>query len=376
MPLPPSLAGALATIDLDAIVANWRHIGQRSGAPRTAAVVKADAYGLGARAVVPALVAAGCEAFFVAELGEALDLLDLIPDHGWIAVLGGLMPGAEAMCAQAGVLPVLNSMGQARRWQAQGQAWGAPLPALLQIDSGMSRLGMSAREAAALAVDPAFRAAVPLRAVMSHLANADDPQDPANLAQLHAFHAAAAPFPDVPRSLANSGGCLLAGDFGYDLARPGIALYGAQPSTRADPAIRPVLKLEGRVIQIREVAPGTRAGYGLTWQAQVPSRLATLGLGYADGWMRSLTGSGAACWQGHRLPFAGRISMDSTILDITALPEGALAEGDLVELIGPHRPIEQVAAEAGTIPYEILTSLGSRYARHYLSTQSAMETQA
>lgn len=375
-PPPPELAGAILTIDLDAVVANWRHIGQRSGARETAAVVKADAYGLGARMVVPALAAAGCKSFFVAHLTEALHLIDLLPPGGQIAVLNGLTPGAEVVCAQAGVLPVLNSMGQARRWQAYAQTLGRPLPALLQVDSGMSRLGVAPAEARALAQDPVFRAAVPLRAVMSHLACADDPKDPANTDQLAAFLAMAELFPGTARSLANSGGCLMGGAFGGDLARPGLALYGAQPAAMPDPAIRPVVTLEARIMQIRKVPAGAGAGYGLTWHAAGPSLLATLGIGYADGWLRSLSGHGSAFAKGHILPFAGRISMDSTIIDISSLPEDALVEGDLVELIGPNRPIEAVASEAGTIAYEILTSLGARYARHYLPHQAQIRAEA
>ncbi|MDE1916721.1 MAG: alanine racemase [Sphingomonadales bacterium] len=374
--LATELAGAIVTIDLDAVVANWRHIGRRSGADETAAVVKADAYGLGARQVVPALAAAGCKSFFVAHLAEALDLLDLIPSDGRIAVLNGLTPGAETVCAQAGVVPVLNSMGQARRWQACARTLGRPLPALLQFDSGMSRLGIGPQEARELAQDDAFRAAVPLRAVMSHLACADDPQDPANGQQLVAFRAMADLFPGVARSFANSGGCLMGGEYGADIARPGLALYGAQPANAPDPAIRPVVTLEARIMQIREVPAGAGAGYGLTWHAAAPARLATLGIGYADGWLRSLSGQGSAYAKGHKLPFAGRISMDSTIIDITSLPQGALAEGDLVELIGPHRAIEQVAEEAGTIAYEILTSLGARYARHYFPHQAQIRAEA
>lgn len=356
---------AILTIDLAALVANWRHLTQVSGA-RTAAVVKADAYGLGARAVVPALTEAGCRTFFVAHLDEAMAIADLIPADGWVAVLNGLTAGTEEACAQAGFLPVLNTMGQARRWQDQARALGRPLPAMLQVDSGMSRLGICAREAQTLAADSDFRAQVPLTALLSHLANADDPADPASARQRSAFTAMAELFPGIPRSLANSGGCLMGPAYGMDIARAGIGMYGAQPLIVPDAGLRPVVSLLARIVQIRTVAAGTRAGYGLTWQAQGDARLATLGVGYADGWPRSLSGHGAASWRGTKLPIAGRVSMDSMIVDITSLPADALAESDLVELIGPDRPIEQVAQEAGTIAYEILTSLGHRYTRRYL----------
>lgn len=366
MALPPPPAGALLTIDLAALVANWRHIGAASGAAQVAAVVKADAYGLGARPVVRALAAAGCRLFCVAHLEEALALADLLPQGGALGVLNGLVPGAEGACARAGLRPVLNTLAQARRWQAEAATQHRPLPAFLQVDSGMARLGVSPAEAALLATDSAFRAAVPLAGLISHLACADVPEDPANARQLASFAATAAHFPGVARSLANSGGCLMGPAFGGDIARPGLALYGAQPAIHPDPALRPVVRLDARVIQIRDLPAGAGAGYGLSWQAPAPARLAALAVGYADGWPRSLSNRGFAAFGGQILPIAGRVSMDSTLVDITALAPDALAEGDLVELIGPNRPIGQVAAEAGTIAYEILTGLGPRYARRYL----------
>ncbi|WP_201742434.1 alanine racemase [Novosphingobium ovatum] len=359
-------AGAILTIDLDALVANWRYLATHTTARQAAAVVKADAYGLGAAQVVPALVVAGCRLFFVAHLAEALAIRPLLPDGAQVAVLNGLMPSAEPACAAANVLPVLNSPDQARRWQAHAQALGRPLPAMLQLDIGMARLGLSLDQAGAMAADSAFAQMVPLQAVLGHLACADDPADPANAAQLAAFRAGAVLFPGVPRSLANSAASLNDARFHGDILRPGLALYGAQPVTDARHPIRPVISLQARVIQTRDVIDGTGAGYGLTWRADGPRRLATLAVGYADGWPRSLSERGAAWWNGHDLPIAGRVSMDSTIIDITALPLEALRAGDLVELIGPHRPIEQVAAQAGTIAYEILTGLGHRYTRRYL----------
>lgn len=356
-------AGAVLTIDLAALVSNWQRLRRDLHGVLTGAVVKADAYGLGAKPVVQALGAAGCRHFFVAHLDEALALTDILPQDARLFVLNGLAPGAEGLCARHGVVPVLNSVAQARRWQREAEHLGQPLGACLQVDSGMSRLGVSAAEAALLASDTAFRAAVPLAMVMSHLACADDPADPANTRQSAAFRRLAVLFPGVPRSLANSGGCLLSETFHGDIARPGLALYGADPVTGAHFA--PVVHLAGRVIQTRTIPAGAAVGYGLTWQAAAPARIATIAVGYADGWLRSLSNAGAVWYQGQRLPIVGRVSMDSFGVDISSLPVDTDIEGAFVELIGPHQSLEDVARDAGTIAYEILTGLGSRYARHY-----------
>ena len=362
------LAGVL-TIDLAALVANWVHLTESTQADEVGAVVKADAYGLGARVVVPALARAGCRRFFVAHLCEAADILDLIPAHGWVAVLNGLTPGAEGPCADLGARPVLNSIGQARRWQAEAERRGVQLPALLQIDSGMSRLGVSAQEAQELAVDSGFAAAVKLDAVMSHLACGDEPTAPANAEQLARFRSLAALFPGVPRSFANSPGCLLPPAFHGTIVRPGLGLYGANPNPAAPNPFQPVIRLQTSVIQTRRIPAGAGVGYGLTWQAETETPLATLAIGYADGWLRSLSGRGAAYWQGTRLPIVGRVSMDSITVSLAGLRGDWPQEGDLVDLIGPDCPIETVAAEAGTIPYEILTSLGHRYARVVIGSE-------
>lgn len=354
---PP--APGVLTIDLRALVGNWRRVAQEAAPALAAAVVKADAYGLGAARVVPALVEAGCRHFFVANLVEALAIRDLVPQGALLGVLNGLHPGGEAFAARAGITPVLNSMAQARRWQAFAR------PAILQVDTGMARHGLAIDEAAVLARDDAFRRAVPLVAVMSHLACADEPDRTENADQLARFDAAAALFPGVARCFANSGGVQLGAAWHGDMVRAGLCLYGAEPADgRAEP-FRPVVRLEARVLQTRTVSPGTGVGYGQTWHAPRETRLALLSIGYADGFPRSLSGRGAVWAQGALLPIVGRVSMDVTVVDATALPDGALAEGDLVEIIGPHRPIEALAQEAGTIAYEILTQLGRRFERIY-----------
>ncbi|MCW2387313.1 alanine racemase [Sphingobium sp. B11D3B] len=361
-----SIEGAILTIDLSALVANYARLRNRVAPAELAAVVKADAYGLGAGIVVPALVSAGCSHFFVAHLAEALAIRPLVPANSTIYVLNGLTPGAEAICADHAIVPVLNSLGQAWRWRDLAIQRKCPLSAILQVDSGMSRLGLSPEEARQLAGDAQFRRSVPLRAIMSHLACADEPQNAANDRQRTQFEKLAELFPNVARSLANSGGCLLDSVFHGDIARAGIALYEADRADGAEAPFAPVVRLDARVIQLRTVPDGAGVGYGLDWQARGERRLATLSVGYADGWPRALSNRGAAWSGGVRLPIAGRVSMDSMTVDVTALAPGALAEGDFVELIGPHQRLEQVARDGGTIAYEILTNLGARYARHIL----------
>lgn len=367
-------ASARLTIDLAAVQSNYRAIAERVAPAAAGAVVKADAYGLGAAMIGPALADAGCRDFFVAVLAEALRLRPLLPADARLYVLNGLQLGAEAQCAAADVRPVLNSLEQAQRWRDLAAAKGVRLAAAVQVDSGMSRLGLSAEEVDALAADAAFFAGVEVALVMSHLACSDAPAASANRQQLDRFNAAAERLaPHAPRSLANSGGSFAAANFHADLVRPGLALYGAEPIAGGTSGLAPVVTLEARVIQVRQIEAGTGVGYGLTYVAEGPRRIATVGLGYADGWPRRLGGRAAAFFQGVRLPIIGRISMDSMSLDVTDLPVGALKEGDFVELIGPHQPLEAVAGQADTVAYEILTGLGRRFARVYGRPATARE---
>jgi alanine racemase len=362
-------AGGRLTIDLGALVANWRLLaGRLAPGAACAAVVKADAYGLGALEVGPALEAAGCREFFVAHLSEAYLLLPALSSQARIYVLNGLQPGAERACADAGVTPVLNSLAQAWRWRDLAVALGHPLPAALQVDTGMSRLGLPPADLAPLLADPSFFDHAPLALVMSHLACSDEPDRDSNDAQLAAFEALAARLPPARRSLANSGGIFLGARFDGDLARPGVCLYGAAPNPDRPNPMAPVVRLDARVIQVRDVPAGQGVGYGLAYTRKTPGQIATIAVGYADGWPRSLSNIGAAFYQGVRLPIAGRVSMDSITLDVSVLAEHGLGLqlGDEVELLGPHQTLEDVAVQAGTIPYEILTSLGRRYSRTYL----------
>ncbi len=349
-------------IDLDALRANYRTLAERVAPARCGAVVKANAYGLGVARVGAALYREGCRTFFVAQLCEAGPLARVVGPDATIFILNGLDPGSEVTCAAADAVPVLNSWSQVAHWRAYARALGRPLPAALQVDSGMSRLGLPVDDAIALAADPALPRDLDLRLLMTHLACADEPGRAANADQLAAFRAVAAHFPAVPASIANSGGAFLPTDFHGDIARPGVALFGVDPGPNAQ-GLRPVVRLDARVLQIRTVAAGTGVGYGLDHIAPAPQRLATIALGYADGWPRCLGGVGAAWHRGARLPIVGRVSMDSLTVDIGALAEDDLAEGDFVELLGPSQSLADVARDAGTIAYEILTRLGARHAR-------------
>lgn len=366
-------AGGVLTLDCGALVENYRRLCAQVAPARAAAVVKADAYGLGARDVVAELAAAGCRDFFVAHLGEALELVAMLravdgpqglpPPR--LYVLNGLMPGAEGACAAAGIVPVINSLGQLRRWAQTAADRGGKLPAVLQFDSGMSRLGMAPEEAGTIARE-GLAEGLDILAIMSHLASADEPDSPQNDDQLCVLRRVAAAFPDALVSFANSGGAFLGADYHGALARPGLALYGGAPTAGVRNPMRPVVRLDVRVIQTRTVPAGTRIGYGGAFVAPASMRLATLAAGYADGLPRCLGNRGAVWFAGVRLPMVGRVSMDSLIVDATALPEGALAEGALVELIGPHQSLEDLAEAAGTIAYELLTQLSRRYHRRYL----------
>lgn len=358
-------AAAVLTVDLDAVRRNYRALVARLAPTRVSAVVKADAYGLGVARVAPALFDAGCRDFFVAHLDEALALRERLPDTARLFVLNGLQHGTEAVCARAGIVPVLNAPAQVRAWASLARKTGETLPAVLQVDTGMSRLGLSDAEADALASDPSALRGVRFLFLMSHLASADEPENAQNAMQRAALGTFAARFPGVPLCLANSGGLFLGARYHAAMVRPGIVLYGGAPTAGAANALEPVVRLDVRVIQTREVPAGARVGYGGSHVAAAPMRLATIAAGYADGLPHSLSNRGAAYFGATRLPIVGRVSMDTITLDISTLPVGAVEAGSLVELIGPHQTLEQLAADAGTIAYEILTRLGPRYARRY-----------
>ncbi len=364
------VAGARLTIDLDAVCDNWRLLRARLGRAECAAVVKADAYGLGAEAVAPALFAAGCRHFFVAHLGEGLRLREVLDGGAEIYVLHGLHPGAEAECVGRGLTPVLNSLAQVTAWRATAARAGRALPAVLQVDTGMARLGMDAAEWAQLASTPSLLAGIDVRFVMSHLVSAEDHADATSQRQLERFLAMRERMPGLRASLANSSGIFLGADYHFDLARPGAALYGVAPVRGQANPMRPVIRLQGQVLQIRSIAAGTPVGYSHSWVAARESRIATVAVGYADGYLRSQGNRGRVVFEGRPLPVVGAVSMDTITVDATEVPAGRIVEGSLIELADADNGVDAIAARAGTIGYEILTSLGHRYARRYLGREA------
>jgi alanine racemase len=346
------MSRARLTIDLGAVVANWRALDALS-APgiETGAVVKADGYGLGAARVGAALARAGAESFFVALAEEGATLREAVGPRPAIYIFAGLMPGDAALLREHDLVPCLNSPGQV----ADFSRLLAGRPCALQLDSGMNRLGLEPAELeAALPLMPRLAPVL----LLSHLACADAPENPLNPAQLGAFATMAARLPGVRRSLAATGGVLLGAGYHQDLTRPGVGLYGGQPFADA----RPVVTLSLPVIQVREVAPGEIVGYGGAWTAPAPARVATVAAGYADGLIRAIGGGSVSLYAGEiACPLIGRVSMDLVTVDVTALA----AVPDRLEILNARQTVDDLAAAAGTIGYEILTSLGRRYERVY-----------
>ena len=359
-------AGAVLTIDLKAVRWNYRFLrGKLSARVRCGAVVKADAYGLGAQHIGPVVPAEGCRDFFVAHLDEGLRLSPHLSGAS-IYILNGLPSGSEADCAEAGLVPVLNSLDQCHAWSMRARNLGKMLPAAIQLDSGMNRLGLSQREIAGWVKGGSQLAGVDIRCVMSHLACWDVPSHAANGMQLAKFRRLIEHFPGLPRSLANSSGVFLGKDFHYDVVRPGAALYGVNPVPARNNPMRAAVRLSAVVIQVREADKGDHVGYGWDYRSGGATRLATLSIGYGDGLHRALGKGGVVHFEGHPLPIAGRVSMDSITVDVSELSPDRLGAGSRVEVIGNHQSVDDLAAAMGTIGYEVLTGLGHRYERNYV----------
>ncbi len=354
-------------IDLGAIQRNYRRLSAELG-PETdcAAVVKADAYGLGARHVAPALAAAGVRRFFVAHLEEGIALRPLLATAEFF-VLNGLQPGMEAEFEAHGLIPVLNSLREIELWTQRARALGRALPASIHLDSGISRLGMPPREVERLIAEPKRLDGIGLTLLMSHLACADEPEHEANRRQLGLFQRWLRNLPAAPASLANSSGIFLGPDYRFQVVRPGAALYGVNPVRKRFNSMEQTIVVEGKILQVRDVDRGTTVGYGATHRIERACvRLATVGVGYADGYLRSASGRGLVYLGNRLVRVVGRVSMDLITIDVSEVPEEESRPGTWVELIGPHLPIDEVADHAGTIGYEILTSLGRRYRRRYI----------
>ena len=356
-------AGATAelTIDLAALRANWRRLADKVAPAECAAVIKADGYGVGLEPAMRALLAAGCRTFFVARASEGVRAR-AVSSQATVYVLDGLVPGARAILSAHGLRPALGSLEEIAEWAKAG-------PAALHFDTGMNRLGLALEEADAAVV--ALGAAPAL--VMSHFTSSEFPSSPDNGQQIARFAQLAAhlqaSIPDIAFSLCNSSGIFLERRPLNQLVRPGYALYGGNPTPDAANPMRPVVKLEARIIQTRRVEDGEKVGYNGAWTARGRRKLATISLGYADGLPRAAMGAdeaagGEAIVAGVRCPFAGRVSMDLIVLDVTAAPRAQ--RGDYVELLGESISVDDLGGRAKTIGYEILTNLGRRYARTYL----------
>src|SRR6478672_1241925 len=360
--------GGVLTVDLDAIIANWRKLEKTAVPAECSAVIKADAYGCGAEQVARALSKAGCKTFFVATIEEARTVREAVPEAA-IYVLGGYFQNTGEHYATINCRPVIGDLNELAEWDVFCRRTGWTGGAAIHIDTGMNRLGLTLAEAQAII--PRINAGDHgITLVMSHLVSAEQLNNPVNAKQLAAFRGIASEFSGVPAALANSSGVFLGAPFQFDLVRPGAALYGVNPTPEADNPMQPVVDLKARIVQIRNVERGETVGYGGTWTARRPTKLAIVAAGYADGYFRAAsandgTRGAEVIVAGTRCPIAGRISMDLMAVDITDLPPNAARRGHLVTLIGEGITVDELAHHFGTIGYEVLTSLGRRYARLY-----------
>ncbi|MEZ5844724.1 MAG: alanine racemase [Hyphomicrobiaceae bacterium] len=366
----PPEARAVLQIDLGALKANWATLNAASGTAECAAVVKANAYGLGIEEVVAALSREGAKTFFVATLQEALRVRTVVPG-AIIYVLDGFLAGAGDYYGGFNLRPVLSSLAEVEDWSALAGKRGRRHPAAIHIDTGMNRLGLTDAEVDRLAARPELLEPFYVALVMSHLACADEADHPLNRAQLGRFEALRGRLPARRASLANSGGIFLGPDYHFDLVRGGIAIYGGRAFVGAPNPMRTVVRLLARILQVREAAPGETVGYGASYHLTRRSRLATIACGYADGFLRALSGDdahpGPVGFIGdHPVPVVGRVSMDLTTVDVTDVPEHLVHRGAWVEVMGERVTLDDLTDRAGTIGYELLTRLGSRVHRVYV----------
>ncbi len=372
--IPSDLAGAVLSIDLSALQANYKSLAKKAGTADCGAAVKGNAYGLGIAPVSKALWDAGCRHYFVARPSEGEELRALLPE-ATIYVLDGLFPGQAEFYAVHNLRPALISLDETQEWAAFGRRYGRALPCAIHVDTGINRLGLSMEQFHALTLDKFLMQGLNISLFMSHLACADSPDHPLNEKQRSRFSAVRSTLPHVPASLSNSSGIYLGKKYHHDLVRPGIALYGGNPVAPKKNPMKAVAHLEGTILQIREVKKGDSVGYSATWKAPRDSRIAILGAGYKDGVPRHLSSKQkdgpAHVWVGgKRCPIVGRVSMDMMGVDITDLKPSLLSKGSRAEIFGNRIGIDEAASWAGTISYELLTRLGSRYARVYSDQES------
>jgi alanine racemase len=362
-------ATGVLTVDLDAIVANWRKLEKAAVPAECGAVIKADAYGCGVGPVAGALAAAGCKTFFVATIEEARAARAALPSAAALYALDGFFQNSGAAYAKTDCKPVIGDLNELAEWDVFCRRSGWAGGAAIHIDTGMNRLGLTINEAQGII--PRINAGDHgITLVMSHLACAESLNHALNAKQLATFREIASLFTGVPASLSNSSGIFLSPQFQFDLVRPGAALYGVNPTPEADNPMQPVVDLKARIVQTRNVERGDSVGYGGTWTARRPTRLAIVSAGYADGYFRAAgsndgTRGAEVVVAGKRCPVAGRVSMDLIAVDVTDLPNSAVRRGHMVTLIGEGITVDELAHHFGTIGYEVLTSLGPRYARIY-----------
>ena len=363
---------SVLTIDLHAIIANYRSLKLHTAQAECGAVVKSNGYGLGLAHVAQALLTAGCRTFFITNTEEGIALRQALAEHEptvRIFVLSGPAQGAEDLIDAHNLIPVLSTIDQIDQWAAHGRAHGAR-PAAIKIDTGMTRLGLTTSDLNTLEIEPNRLDGITLMLLMSHLACADEPGNSWNIAQLSAFKLAHAKFPATPASLANSAGIMLGPEYQFDLVRPGAALYGISTVQGRTNTMTPVVTLEGKILQLRHVDRETSVGYGATHRVPAGRLIATVAVGYGDGYPRSLSNRGAGFVDNIRVPIVGRVSMDLVTFDVTDVPESRLRAKGFIDLIGPHYSIDDLAADADTIGYEILTRLGRRFRRIHIGGDS------
>jgi len=363
-------AGALLSIDLDALKANWQTCAAQAISAETGAVVKASAYGIGADKAAVALQSAGCKTFFVATLDEGIQLRAALGTPPPIHVFSGLMNGAERDYTEHNLTPVLNSLGEVDAWRAFCTGVGEPLACDIHVDTGMARLGLPCDEMQKVIDDPDRLTHLKLDLILSHMVAAEDTAHPCNAQQLAKFKRVLSHMPPTRAALANSSAIFLSPEYHFDVTRPGVALYGVNPTPGRPNPMAQVVRLQAKILQVRTIDTPQSVGYGATHRARGRERIATVALGYADGYHRSLSNSGLAYIGDHKAPVVGRVSMDLITLDVTDVPETLCQPGRLADFIGPNNPVDDVAERAGTIGYEILTSLGSRFHRVYLGLET------
>src|ERR1700704_6014588 len=372
-------ATGVLTVDLDAVVANWRKLEKTAVPAECAAVIKADGYGCGIEAVARALADAGCKTFFVATLDEARTAREALPSAE-LYVLDGFFQNCGDAFAKLNCRPVIGDLNELAEWDVFCRRSGWSGGAAIHIDTGMHRLGLTLVEANGIV--PRINAGDHgITLVMSHLACAETLNHPLNAKQVATFREIASNYSGVPASLSNSSGIYLGPQFQFDMVRPGAALYGINPTPEADNPMQPVVDLKARIVQLRNVERGDSVGYGGTWTARRPTKLAIVSAGYADGYFRAAsandgTRGAEVVIAGKRCPIAGRISMDLTAIDITDLDKNAVRRGHMVTLIGEGITVDELAHHFGTIGYEVLTNLGRRYARVYKGGAATTEPPA